>query len=570
MVRRREGGRAALRVVAGAVGLAALAAVGVVSRSGDGGALLSLRAMLPKNPNPSGTFGFANLTQPEALPGSMGGAGSAVDDDDDDPDGGGKNGLTTPAAVAHVSLFKRTHVSTDASATLDFVQTMLGFSLDLNASYHCLPSSPGSFDRTRTRELCAKRTLFMTLGSFSMHYFESHVTQDAPRIGVREWVQSWESSLDFSDDDWAWNEFTSQSVSFYVARDLEDFIILWKKNDVPFLGRMYYEGSSRVPVYSVRITVPGVGHVVEIVSDNVTAAYAAEYFAAYDVVAECPGGHALNKTMDELRGQWEIFDAAKPPGPGMLPVLLVAQISQPVSDADKIRDFHNLLLDTLDTVDIADILVADYAEPILRKQDDDDAGLVPAQCSYSDTHISLNDDYLVPIRFIHNPGANQREHRTVKDFEDEYLSMDGIAGCDAAYGRYMDWHVGVMPSESYLDQIARRLCRKGVGFKAGGHATTDDDANLADTIGAVWSRGASGLGIEFDSLFDWTYFDPDTMRHLDYCSKNGTMNIDAVASLDADDEDQIWCPRDYNTDCDDCVPGGNMDDRDDDPAIAWQ
>lgn len=86
----------------------------------------------------------------------------------------------------------------------------------------------------------------------------------------------------------------------------------------------------------------------------------------------------------------------------------------------------------------------------------------------------------------------------------------------------------------------------------------------------MWSRGASGLGIEFDSLFDWTYFDPDTMRHLDYCSKNGTMNIDAVASLDADDEDQIWCPRDYNTDCDDCVPGGNMDDRDDDPAIAWQ
>ena len=53
MVRRREGARAALRVVAGAVGLAALAAVGVVSRSGDGGALLSLRAMLPKNPNPS-------------------------------------------------------------------------------------------------------------------------------------------------------------------------------------------------------------------------------------------------------------------------------------------------------------------------------------------------------------------------------------------------------------------------------------------------------------------------------------------------------------------------------------
>ena len=128
------------------------------------------------------------------------------------------------AATPNVTLFKRTHVSTDASATLDFVQTMLGFSLDLNASYHCLPSSPGSFDRTRTRELCAKRTLFMTLGSFSMHYFESHVTEDAPRIGVREWVQSWESSLDFSDDDWAWNEFTSQSVSFYVARDLEDFI----------------------------------------------------------------------------------------------------------------------------------------------------------------------------------------------------------------------------------------------------------------------------------------------------------------------------------------------------------
>ena len=66
-----------------------------------------------------------------------------------------------------------------------------------------------------------------------------------------------------------------------------------------------------------------------------------------------------------------------------------------------------------------------------------------------------------------------------------------------------------------LDANAQRMCRTGVGFHNGGVGAGEDE----EGEGSNWSRGASGVGVEFHGSYDGTFFEHATQ--LDYCSATG-------------------------------------------------
>ena len=69
------------------------------------------------------------------------------------------------------------------------------------------------------------------------------------------------------------------------------------------------------------------------------------------------------------------------------------------------------------------------------------------------------------------------------------------------------------PDSLSLDANAASLCRNDVGFHNG---------NDSYDWGSNWCRGASGLGVEFQGNFDWTFFRPELVDPLDYCAKLGS------------------------------------------------
>ncbi|KAH8044743.1 hypothetical protein JL722_14528 [Aureococcus anophagefferens] len=135
--------------------------------------------------------------------------------------------------------------------------------------------------------------------------------------------------------------------------------------------------------------------------------------------------------------------------------------------------------------------------------------------------LTLNGSYQVPIRYVYNADAARTEGRSVHVCGTLYTDhLDEVMGCDAAYARYADWHVGI-ETEATLDYSAARLCANGVGFKNGGTTNltqlnltttagpfnwTAADANITNAIlGSNWCRGTNGLGVEFRGTYDFDF-----------------------------------------------------------------
>ncbi|KAH8068932.1 hypothetical protein JL720_12140 [Aureococcus anophagefferens] len=133
---------------------------------------------------------------------------------------------------------------------------------------------------------------------------------------------------------------------------------------------------------------------------------------------------------------------------------------------------------------------------------------------------------------IHNRRAAKRGYNV--SFFASYVTeaQDELIACNTGYARYVDNHIGVSlggPDSLSLDANAESLCRNDVGFHNG---------NDSYDWGSNWCRGASGLGVEFQGNFDWTFFHPELVDPLDYCAKLGSgdsmdfcpYNMTAIAS----------------------------------------
>ena len=101
----------------------------------------------------------------------------------------------------------------------------------------------------------------------------------------------------------------------------------------------------------------------------------------------------------------------------------------------------------------------------------------------------------------------------------------------------MDWHIGVqMKAHTSLDANAAVLCERSIGFHNGGTGATaaEDDARTTNS-GSNWARGASGVGVEFDSVYDGSFF--ANVTELDYCSPSG-FSDPQKKNLD---QSSTWC-----------------------------
>ena len=408
-----------------------------------------------------------------------------------------------------VRIYKRTHASANALKDATWAMDNLGLSFLFNTTYTCSDDSPGD---TAGGTPCAERMIVTGLADWDMHYYQSYITP-MWNISVKDWADEWTASHFPGGADQTWNAWTPMGVTFY-APTLAPFLETWAAAGVASLRRK--AGN----LYSARVVVPHTGHVVEVVS-NVTAD--AGSFGAY-AADECGAASVPTRTVESLAKYWMAMGGELVNSAG-LPDLLVVHVTQPVAeraDVAKLGDF-----------------IATYSGASV-----DVAATVGDACGYGEFTLPLgpyeNDfyvpfDYAVGIRSVWNPAMPLDRVK----FYEHYMAdaIDHLAGANQGFSRYMDWHVGLMMLASdgadtwtSLEANAAALEAAGVGFHDGGDGSE----------GSNWSRGASGLGVEFHGHYS-------RGGEGTLLGEYGNINYCAPHAYGADD---LYCPADYDAMCD--------------------
>ena len=479
---------------------------------------------------------------------------ATTDDSTDDSASGSSSPF--PAQI-----FKRTHATRHAIANGEFVSTALGNAMSLsgNYTYSCINNtqlenaaakSAGNPDTGPSA--CANRMLFLATGGFSMHYFQSYITPNG-NITVEEWTDAWDDMHAFSDKDWTWDEFMPLSTTFYTDM-LRPYLEWWSQNDIPLLLRSYEHGGE--VYYSARFSIPKLGHIIEVVSGNVTGDEWRNQFKQYRA-DECEMASVLPRSHADYRNELDQY-----PPTGMLPTLLIAMVSSPASD---VRLFPNFITNVTG-------LSSDHVSVV------NESG-----CEYSDTSMLLGGSYMVAVRMVNNPRAKRTPSRTVALYEEDYtntLDQNMNKGGYNGYGRYVDWHIGVYTLQRTLDTVGKMLDERGIGYKQGGSnatagvfsgsggstnapvgaptqsptpagTSTGVTGVSSNATGSVWSRGISGLGVEFQSTYSGEYFDMAEVRVLDYCSPGASEPYGQEGPFM--DDEVAYCPSHWAENADDLL-----------------
>ena len=450
--------------------------------------------------------------------------------------------LETP--TTNLTLFKRTHASCGAFGDADFVETELGMDVSVNVSYYCngvesgakpcarrvvaraprprtrSDPKPKSGEDERNRDLDLHRESIIclnfraapfpetpgsplrlavdatvspqatVLANFQLHYFQSFVSPEL-NVTTCDLAGAFAAANAF-DAAWTWSEWTAQGATFFVPT-LDAHVRRWISTGTAWVGRTYAARGDRF--FSARVVVPHTGHVVELLSGNATAR--AGEFVGYGA-GECGGAAIASASLPELERAWAAQGGALANTQG-LPDLLPVALSQPATDVGAFASFLEAH---------SSQRLATAVETHATAADD---------CAWSRT--LLNSDaslasWAVELVLVHNERPARGAYNAT--FVEAYTrrAMDALMACDTGYARYVDNHVGLsLGSSRPLDVTARSLCSHDVGFRAG----TDGTA----AWGSAWSRGAAGLGVEFQGGVDYTFFDAADLTMLDYCATLG-------------------------------------------------
>lgn len=400
--------------------------------------------------------------------------------------------LQTP--TSNLSMFKRTHASCRAYDDGDFAAFKLGMLVSVNVSYYCNAGT-----QFIGHEPCAERVVATVLGNFEFHYYQSHVT---PQMNVTtcDFADAFLAANDYSDAAFEWTEWTHQGSSHYVPV-LDAHLKLWASDGIHYLGRRYVDGDGAV-VYSARVVVPGSGHVVEIVSGNVSATSAGT-FTAYEA-GECGGANEHAATVAEMEAAWSAQLGVLVNLYG-LPDLLPLRVAQPSTDAAAFPEFLEAHSSQHLNTSIHHVLTDKES------------------CTWTRATINIGatlGGWAMDVVSIHNRYAAKSGYNV--SFFESYVTaaQDELLACDGGYARYIDNHVGISlggPEGITLDANAESLCRHDVGFHNG---------NDSYDWGSNWCRGESGLGVEFQGNYDYSFFEPQNVFTLDYCAALGKGSSD--------------------------------------------
>ncbi|KAH8069078.1 hypothetical protein JL721_6289 [Aureococcus anophagefferens] len=334
-------------------------------------------------------------------------------------------------------MFKRTHASCRAFDDGEFVAWKLGMVVSVNVTYYCNAGT-----QFMTLKPCAERVVATVLANFEFHYYQGHVTPQK-EITTCDFADGFVAANDFSDPTFAWSEWTAQGSSHYVPT-LDTHLKLW--------------GSS------------GVGHVVELVTGNVSSANAGT-FAAYGA-GECGGANELATTIAEMDDAWTAQGGTLVNLFG-LPDLLPLRITQPSTDAAAIPEFLEAHSDQ------------HLGASTFSHETDAES------CTWTRSLLNIDATlagWAMEVVSIHNRRAAKRGYNV--SFFASYVTeaQDELIACNTGYARYVDNHIGVSlggPDSLSLDANAESLCRN-------------------------------------DGNFDWTFFHPELVDPLDYCAKLGS------------------------------------------------
>lgn len=388
-------------------------------------------------------------------------------------------------------LFRRTFASVNAELDSDFVQAQLGIKVSVNMSQYCSKEKTSG-----SAEACAIRKGHSDSRSFELHFLESRATPMGDR-SVEDWVEYWQSLNSNFDSDFKWHSFMSQAISLY-SPDLSPFILRWSSSGTAMLLRRYESPLDGRTVYSGRVSIPHSGAIVEIISDKVSQ-HLQESFSEY-AVEECAEANFIPWTVESMKSMWSGSEVNE----HGLPDLLVVQISNPAENEGAMAAFIQSSTGA-------------QLNSSLHSQED-------LACRWSDIDFSVSsrDGSRVVLRMVQNAKIDDGEH-TYTEYE-SYVTdtVDALVGYNQGFSRYLDSNVAIeLPESVSLDYNAELLRQNMVSY----HSSSDGDQG-----GVNWSRGSSGLGVEFIGRYDMSHFSADDLHQMDSCSATGF----PVSSTDAD------------------------------------
>ncbi len=441
-------------------------------------------------------------------------------------------------------LYKRTIATPNAFEDGLWMRDNLGLSMTLNKSYDGGASGgAGDDDDDPSGSECAHRVWLEALDAWVIHLFESHVTREG-NVSVASFAHDWALLHGgFGTSSYAWDAWTMQSQTFY-APALTPFLKRWAENGVKFVGSRYATEFDNVTMYSAMVSMPHAGHVVEIVSDKVGSAYAAD-FAPLDDRA-CPDAVKVSASARELEDMWrEMGGSESDDDAGKLPSLLIAKVSQPSESPGELYRYlaefgSDEVAHNYTRVDFGPAeSFCEFDRVRLRK------------CTYADDDACSDDHYNwhIDVQSVNNPSAVQGRY-SVGFYEHAVQGYhSAMLGCNSGWDRHLDNRafpraraplfatpraralspdtgarararadLGVWCEQpAKLDRIAPKMCAAGVGF----HAHSGSGA-----IGSIWSAGVGGVAIEFRGKYTYEFFNKSALGLLNYCTTDSNGKCD--------------------------------------------
>lgn len=401
-------------------------------------------------------------------------------------------------------VFKRTFISSNSEVDAKFLATTLGFQVLDNFTYSNDHNQNATDSYTCAERLEMGPTGYGTL-NFEYHLFRSFVTPDeSAGVSTSDWVTYFRKLHHHSFVSHKWDAFMTLSCTFFVP-SLTSFYERLKNMGILLMRITYVNPVDSIQMYSVLLSVPNTGHIIEITSGNLDASFTANFRSWPD--NSCAKANEIGFSVHEMQKTWTAFGGSLD-NRYALPSLLLVKMSFPVTNVSLFGQyFHGI-----SGVDVGDVNVVMHAT---SNSDDEDDGS-GSYCSFSNMRFKQAEiinglNAQVDVRAVVSPSAYFTNY-SVADYaawlEEMHASHLGIGG--QGWDRFIDNHIGLYYDNEDLDDIRQRLEDLGEGYHA--HMV---EKNSSD--GTIWTTGFEGQAFEFDGHIsvDWAATGLDL---FDYCS----------------------------------------------------
>lgn len=430
---------------------------------------------------------------------------------------GGTTVSTTEAGLA--SMYKRTHMSKNATADGEFIQANLG----PTASYY---KTSDVYARSATAQYgtpaCVHRAQFMREGMLTdliMHYVDDFFFHEG-NTSSSDWISSRLALHGDLANFAGWDRFMHDSVA-YFAPSLDGFVEAWTERSTGYLAYTYTNPVCGSTMYVAMMTVPNTGDMIEVhsgaVSDEYVSLFATELKSEPNACAE---SYSPSVSLADMTASWTaLMDAVDDDGSDTrtMPHVLPFRVSVPAASFDYL-----------------DRLTASESHIVGEIKESRSSDTTPG-CKWRESVQSTygTSNYTISLRVISNKDARDAEPGyTLSEYENYTKAVRAkYMGFDHGWDRYIDDHIGwYLPvagdaagdddsayyEQFKLDTFGRKFETNLVHYK--GHYSGTESTNS----GSLWTDYfvGGGVGVEFAGNYDWSYFNTSDTTELSFCDES--------------------------------------------------